>query len=95
MQGRRTYCNDAGDFFLDAAEQTPAGRPTPGDYWRYKGLWYAKSPNGLRCGLAKHAVAEHEDGTVTVSPSILVSGYDGVDKQWHGYLERGIWRGVA
>jgi hypothetical protein len=43
--------------------------------------------------LAKHDVIEHEDGTITVSPSILITGYEGDHQvQWHGYLERGRWR---
>jgi hypothetical protein len=41
--------------------------------------------------IEKHDVTEHEDGTITVSPSILLN--DG-RKIWHGYLERGIWREV-
>jgi hypothetical protein len=42
--------------------------------------------------LRNHEVTEHEDGTITVSPSILCTGH--FDKQWHGYLERGVWRKV-
>jgi hypothetical protein len=42
--------------------------------------------------LTNHQVDEHEDGTITVSPSILSHGHD--DKTWHGYLERGVWREV-
>lgn len=38
--------------------------------------------------LVTHSIVEHEDGTITVSPSILVTG----GEEWHGYLERGIWR---
>jgi hypothetical protein len=39
-------------------------------------------------------VVEHEDGTITVSPSILVStSRDGKPLEvWHGFLERGVWR---
>lgn len=33
-----------------------------------------------------------EDGTITVSPSILISHWEG--RSWHGYLERGVWREV-
>lgn len=33
-------------------------------------------------------VVEHEDGTVTVSPSILDRG---TENGWHGYLKRGVW----
>lgn len=35
--------------------------------------------------LTDHEITEHEDGTITVSPSI--EGYD-----FHGHIERGIWR---
>lgn len=82
MIGRRVSDADAG-----------AGvRYEPGDYARLAGVWYAMSPNGLLANLANHSVTEHEDGTVTVSPSILVSR--GNELSWHGYLERGVWRQV-
>lgn len=54
--------------------------------------WYARTPNGMLANLSRHDVVEHEDGTITVKPSILVTG--GHDQRWHGYLERGIWRAV-
>jgi hypothetical protein len=44
----------------------------------------------MLANLSRHDVVEHEDGTITVSPSILVTQGEG--RQWHGYLERGIWR---
>lgn len=58
------------------------------------GKWYCRVPvPGFGTGgLGKHQVTEHEDGTITVSPSILCTGH--FDKQWHGYLERGVWREV-
>lgn len=63
----------------------------PGEYGKVGDVWYACSPNGLHAGLALHKVIEHEDGTITVSPSIWVrTGHEG--KSWHGYLEKGIWR---
>lgn len=52
--------------------------------------WMVRTPNGHLGDLAAHDVVEHEDGTITVSPSILVS--DGTGELWHGYLERGEWR---
>ena len=62
------------------------------------GNWYASTPVGYMGNLANHEVTEHEDGTITVSPSILVSGWDGKEGNnktvWHGYLERGVWREV-
>jgi hypothetical protein len=40
--------------------------------------------------LSGHSVTEHDDGTITVSPSILDDGRS----VWHGYLERGAWRQI-
>lgn len=36
------------------------------------GVWCVMTPNGRYGSLAKHDVVEHEDGTISVSPSILV-----------------------
>lgn len=66
-----------------------------GEYGKYSAdnVWYGVPPNtDLLARLANHDIVEHEDGTITVSPSILCTGYYG--KQWHGYLERGVWREV-
>lgn len=65
--------------------------PQPGDYWQdADGLWSCRPPWKHAWGnLAKHHVTEHEDGTITVTPSILITTQVGT---WHGYLERGIWR---
>ena len=72
-----------------------------GDYWYDTGSWHvacALWPDGdvshitdfAIANLAAHTVVEHEDGTITVSPSILVSSpHRG---QWHGFLERGVLR---
>lgn len=64
--------------------------------WWTQPYWICCSPNGHAGNLAAHAIAEHEDGTITVSPSILIrTSRDGgrtmVDL-WHGFLERGVWR---
>ena len=73
----------------------------PGDYGRNSdGGWRAKTPNGRDANLDAHQVLLHEDGTITVSPSILVYAGRTVDDNykpmdlpaWHGYLERGVWR---
>lgn len=68
----------------------------PGDYgfWVRGGHWVARCPHedpavDMPANLSAHKVVEHEDGTITVSPSILVTGHDG---SWHGFLERGVWR---
>lgn len=43
-----------------------------------------------------HSFTEHEDGTLTISPSIsdTRSGGSGESDGWHGYLERGVWRQI-
>ena len=73
----------------------------PGDYWRWRRKrsqpwhWYVLVPSGDIGGLRQHQVTEHEDGTITVSPSILVRGGPGMsEERWHGFLERGVWRSV-
>lgn len=67
----------------------------PGDYGLMTdGHWWAKVPQpGFSTGiLSGHDITVHKDGTITVSPSILMDMGNG--KVWHGYLERGIWREV-
>ncbi len=80
----------------------------PGDYGLVDGVWFCKTPypemdyedgppTGLGGNLSNHQVVEHDDGTITVSPSILVWtewGEDRVRHEWHGYLEQGVWREV-
>lgn len=40
-------------------------------------------------------MVEHEDGTITISPSIhLHPTPNGSRSGWHGFLERGVWREV-
>lgn len=64
-----------------------------GEYGKCEGAWMGVPPNtDLLGGFSKHEVTEHEDGTITVSPSILIKDWRG--QEWHGYLERGIWREV-
>lgn len=65
-----------------------------GDYCLRDGVVWVHLPNGngpARLGGWQHE--EHEDGTITVSPSILA--HEAADAaEWHGYLERGVWREV-
>ena len=84
MQGKRVYDTEA---FLE------------GEYGKHPadGTWYACTPNGMLGNLSGHEVVEHENGTITVSPSILVTSPDSKGNEhvrWHGYLEHGIWREV-
>lgn len=92
----------------------------PGDYVRVidgQGVthWFNWPPGAANPGELRrfdqagdsgmfHEVEEHDDGTITVRPSILhhdrvrgmqapggaIIGPDG----WHGFLERGVWREV-
>jgi hypothetical protein len=62
-------------------------------YWKDEhSQWWIYIPG---CGagvLSKHIVEEHEDGTITVTPSILMTGHnEGTQTQRHGYLTRGQW----
>jgi Family of unknown function (DUF6527) len=64
------------------------GHPvTPDHPWMH---WRVRSPDGVggRLDPSIHRVTEHEDGTITVSPSIAPREPGG----WHGFLERGVWR---
>jgi len=98
FQGHRKYLTDPTS--LEGIE--------PGDYWKDPEYgWCAACPvpadeEGflLYANLCKHTAIEHEDGTITVSPSILVGGrYGGIASRewvdahtWHGWLECGVWR---
>ena len=80
IQGRRVYPDERGILGF-----------APGDYGKdARGIWMCRCPDpDIHVGsLEAHTVVEHEDGTITVSPSILITE----SKQWHGYLERGEWR---
>lgn len=64
----------------------------PGEYGKWNrghlplgaGEWFAVPPGtDLVANLSSHSVSEHEDGTVTVSPSILVQNGK---ESWHGFL---------
>lgn len=49
-------------------------------------FWQVHAPDGSCCALDPdiHRVTEHDDGTISVFPSIITS-------TWHGWLKRGIW----
>jgi hypothetical protein len=88
MNGIRLRKTDSEKDFLLRISQTPLA------YGTANGTdWFCTTPNGLFGNISRHSVTEHEDGTITVSPSILVtSGRDGRAPSWHGFLERGVWR---
>jgi len=80
MNGRRVYPREDGNLYL-----------AEGDYRFDPALnhWVIRPPGCHAGGIPDHQVIEHEDGTITVSPSIVLTHFD---KTWHGYLERGVWR---
>lgn len=64
----------------------------PGDYgkqtWFGNGRqWWICDPFGAPGSLRSHTVTEHDDGTITVEPSIL----DPDDGGFHGFLRKGVW----
>lgn len=88
MNGRRIEIEPGGIFNL-----------LPGDYGRdpFSGHWFGRPPGTDLVGdLSNHTIIENADGTITVSPSILIRGTNdaGNPISWHGYLEFGFWREV-
>lgn len=66
-----------------------------GEYYLYKGAPWVRLPDGVGpCNLRDWSPVWHEDGTLTLSPSILDGDPKKEGRGWHGYLERGIWRQV-
>ena len=71
----------------------------PGDYAKIADVgWYCMTPDGHVGNLRNHTIEEHADGTITVTPSILISrlrtNATEPEELWHGFLEKGIWRKV-
>lgn len=71
----------------------------PGDYMKVETgrgavYWYVADPVGEIGTITKahHVVIEHEDGTISVQPSIVSPVVEG-GVPWHGYLNRGVWTG--
>lgn len=63
-----------------------------GSYWQARKAdgshtWWVRDPLGMFGRLDNHTVAEHDDGTITVEPSILTQG----ENTYHGWLRRGVW----
>lgn len=85
MTGRRVYADADGRISFAV-----------GDYGMDRGVWYGRPPGFHLGSLEKHDVVEHDDGTITVSPSILHTEVRGDETlTWHGYLERGVWRACS
>lgn len=93
MQGVRVYPN--ADGWLDPNEISK-----PGAYGKVDAKhggsrvswWQVTAPDGhAGCLDPKiHTVVEHDDGTITVTPSIDMSHF--VPGGFHGWLTAGVWR---
>ena len=94
MQGRRIYPDQDG-YIPDLKQPGDYGCPTAENIKKW---WHIITPNGHHGSLNPevHKVTEHEDGTITVSPSIIVRirkfGEKEFTEVWHGFLEKGSWR---
>lgn len=71
----RVYPNDDGSLSLPDDSYGQDGN----------GEWFTRPPGQHMGNIADHAVEVHEDGTITVSPSIQ-------GENWHGYLVRGVFK---
>lgn len=93
-----------GDYWkiLDTGTGEPR-KPDPAQPSNLTGTcWYVVAPlddgDGTGYGIGRleaHTVREEDDGSISVRPgdgssnSILITGAGG--RQWHGYIERGVW----
>ena len=81
MKGRRIYSSSemiAGDYYKMGNKE---------------GNWLICTPIGTR-GMINNTwnIEEHEDGSITVSPSIRVWSNGDPKTNWHGYLIKGEWK---
>ena len=92
-QGTRVHPNAEG-WLVPAEIDKPAcyGRATAPDARPVQCWWQITAPDGKVGSLnpAVHTVTEHEDGTITVRPSLDFSKRPGGG--WHGWLEHGVFR---
>ena len=92
MKGRRV------DWTPSDTIDYPFPKLKPGEYGKSRdGIWYCCTPSGtegLFGDLRLHTITEHEDGTITVTPSILVTVSDKgvITRRYHGFLTNGEWR---
>lgn len=84
MKGNRRYADPDGTFEPLAWDHGDFGRDPE------SGTWYALTPNGALANISGHTITEHEDGSITVTPSILVRTAE--EELYHGFLTNGEWR---
>lgn len=85
LQGRRMD-NEDGAHFRSAEAR-------PGDYGFVDGRLWIVDPLGHVGSLLTHTITVHEDGTITVDPSIWDQATYGEDHEpgFHGWLRAGVW----
>lgn len=86
MKGRAA--RDYEDFF-DAYEPVWWKREVRRQNGEIETLWLTRHPGADHHGQLNpaHTITEHDDGAITVSPSIQCQCCG-----WHGFLEHGVWR---
>lgn len=71
----------------------PEVEPLTAGEWRRQTRTAKAALVSVQGWLGNHQITEHDDGTITVSPSILIqSTWASEPVQWHGWLEHGVWR---
>lgn len=70
-QGHRIYPNEKGEIILRAGDYIKAPKA---------GYWVVKTPNGIVASIMNHKVIEHDDGTITVSPSVVTESVEYKDQ---------------
>lgn len=91
----------AGDITEGRRNDVPPWELEPGDYTVRQNadtgarVAWVVTPNGHGpAHLEGWTLTEHDDGTITTSPSILAHPAGPTLPGWHGFLERGVWREV-
>jgi len=78
ITGRRVFPDKDGNLKLAEGDYGKDGR----------GIWNVRPPGHHTGSIPEHEVVEHCDGTITVSPSILIDE-PGIGT-WHGWLKKGV-----
>lgn len=92
MQGRRVAGDTSafdlaeGDYALRSSRRQFAARLPGGDQVTLPVAEGAADPRPLSDG-GTWGFTEHEDGTITITPSIDAHG----EHPWHGHLVQGVW----
>jgi len=87
MLGKRVATKEDG-FLPNLTEPGSYGRATAKRVQgTFASWWNVVAPDGsvVELNPAIHQVNEHDDGTITVWPSI-------VTRSWHGWLIGGVWK---